>query len=141
MEVIIVFIVYFFAHYFLTQRIYSNNYFLFSLLIAGAIPALSYFFLQGQKGLIITILAIAFPLYIVILWLIKKLYRNLNHFLIRHNLVSLVFKNKEFTYIMHNIATVDATASQKKIIDPSWLDDFLSVALFTFPLILTALFI
>ena len=137
MQILLIsFAVFVVIYIFFTQRIYSYNNFISSLLFAILFPCLSIAFNLGQsKALLLQIASFEtiFPCYFLFLFLLKKRYKELNNFLIRKKLVHKKYENKEFTFVQGG-ESVEDYWDEKLAAKPSWLDSTLTLLLFIIPM-------
>jgi hypothetical protein len=136
-------VIYFFVSFFLfliihflfTQKIYSGNYFiiafLFSLVILF-IPLLTINKIDWWKGIPMLSLIL---INVLILFMIKKVYKKLNKLLVRKNLIKKEYVEKDFTYVYWS-EFIDDWWDEKLASKPSWLDYILTFLLLILPVLL-----
>lgn len=130
---------YIIIHFFLTQKIYSNNG--FKSLLALSIFILLILLLSMNKSNRIEALnfALIFPYYTLILWTIKKTYNSLNRILIKKNIIDKKYSGKDFTYVLWDgdLPTIGNWWDSKLATKPSQLDHGLTICLIILPILLT----
>jgi len=123
------------THFWFTQKIYSGNYFiiafLFSLVILF-IPLLTINKIDWWKGIPMLSLIL---INVLILFMIKKVYKKLNKLLVRKNLIKKEYVEKDFTYVYWS-EFIDDWWDEKLASKPSWLDYILTFLLLILPVLL-----
>ena len=73
------------------------------------------------------------------LWIIKKIYKKVNFYLINKKLVDSSFINKDFTYVLWDgdIPQLGHWWDKKRGTKPSWLDHLITMTLLLLPISLT----
>ena len=130
----------FFLLYFgFTQKIYSRNYFVITLLISLIPPIVYYFQVNDRSELIkrFLILSITF-IFTILLLIVKLTYKRINQFLISKKLLKQQFAQKDFTYVF--IADFDEWWNEKLALAPSRLDYLITILLLLLPILLPIFF-
>ena len=130
----------FFLLYFgFTQKIYSRNYFVITLLISLIPPIVYYFQVNDRSELIkrFLILSITF-IFTILLLIVKLTYKRINQFLISKKLLKQQFAQKDFTYVF--IRDFDEWWNEKLALAPSRLDYLITILLLLLPILLPIFF-
>ena len=130
---------YFILQYFFTQQFYSKWNISILFLIVSCLPLIIFFISTKQERVENLLYCLAFFYYTILLYLVKKQYRNLNSFLIAHKRIKEKFQNKGFTYVHYHKGIFDRGNSwdEEFATRPSWLDHALSFSLILLPIIAT----
>jgi len=76
-------------------------------------------------------------IFVLILFVIKKMYKKLNKLLIRKNLIKKEYSGKHFTYVLWDSdVNIPDWWDEKLALKPSWLDYILTYLLLIFPILL-----
>ena len=120
-----------------TQRIYAYDNFLKPLLLSFILPA-GLFFLAKNNIRFKTLNVSLIPIfYFVVLFAIRKSYKELNTFLVNSKLIDSVFASKEFTLVQFGSEFYISDSWDESLVAiPSWLDYVLSFGILTLPLIM-----
>ena len=124
-------------HFWFTQKIYSGNYFiiafLFSLVILFA-PLITTNKIDWREGILPQSLTF---IYILILFVIKKIYKKLNNLLVSKNLIKKEYIGKDFTYVLWDSdINIPNWWDEKLASKPSLLDNCLTFLLLILPILL-----
>lgn len=130
------FILYLVAHFSLSQKIYYYNRFLHALAAALLISLLLFSFSPKEDYRKATLSVSFLFFYILLLWFIKKTYKNLNGFFIKKSWIKSRFADKDFTWV-ETSDSGDDIWNKKIAAPPSTLDYILSFILLIVPIILT----
>src|SRR5436190_15808810 len=89
------FSLFFFAYFFLSQKIYSRNKFSYAFVITAVISVIMFLVSKKENyNKIIFFTAVLF-FYILLLWVIKKMYSILNNFFVKKQWIKDKFINKD----------------------------------------------
>jgi hypothetical protein len=131
------FCLFFIVHFWFTQKIYSHNYFIIVLLFSLVIlfgPLLTINKTDWQKNFPLLLLVFVF---VLILFVIKKMYKKLNNLLIRKKLIKKEYSGKDFTYVLWDSdVNIPDWWDEKLALKPSWLDYILTYLLLILPILL-----
>ena len=96
------FLLYFIMYFGYTQKIYSRNYFIAAIIFSLAIPLISFFLTDDKQYWLRTVLPITLLnfIYVVVLIIVKIIYKNVNTFLIKKAMIKKEYSGKDFTYVM-----------------------------------------
>ena len=136
-DAFISFCLFFIVHFWFTQKIYSHNYFIIVLLFSLVIlfvPLLTINKTDWLKNFPLLLLVFIF---VLILFVIKKMYKKLNKLLIRKNLIKKEYSGKDFTYVLWDSdVNIPDWCDEKLALKPSWLDYILTYLLLILPILL-----
>jgi hypothetical protein len=121
-----------FVLFFLTQKIYSKNWFSYLFLFSIAFPVVLFLIMKSENEQQIVWGSFVILIYSFLLSLIKLCYKKINAFLVKKNFVDNKFQNKDFTYV--EAGDYDDYWNEKLALEPSWLDKILSFLLLLLPL-------
>ena len=126
---------FFFAYFFLSQKIYTHNKFSYAFIAVSAISVVM--FLVSKKEIYNKVIFCAAVLffYILLLWTIKKMYSILNNFFIKKQWLNKKFINKDFTWVELD-DWGDKIWNKEITTTPSPLDYFLTMILLLAPMLL-----
>ena len=130
-----IFIFYFFIYFFLTQKIYSNNYFLASLFCMSSIALALYYITNMEHRTHVIIMCSMFFIYLIVLFIIKTTYKHINNLLTNKQIIDNKYSGKDFTFVITSEFGKD-NWSKRLASKPSWIDYLLSVFLLIFPILL-----
>ena len=134
-----VILLFIYINVFWTQKIYYHNKFLFILILSAAIVFIAFLLARpGNKLDAINFGLIIFH-YTWLLWLIKKIYKNVNSYLVKKRLLDVKFANKDFTCVNWDgdLPGSDHWWDEKRATKPSWLDHLITMLLFILPISIT----
>jgi len=132
---------FFILHFFYTQKLYSTNRFIALAFLSILIIALALFLSKPADKFVAISFGLLFSFYTILLWILKKTYKNLNNFFIRNSLIDSKFRYKDFTYILWDgDLPGSGTWWNKKLASaPSRLDTTLTILLLILPILLSTL--
>jgi hypothetical protein len=140
--IIISFCLFFYLHFFWTQKIYYYKYFAIAIIVSLVIPGISFFQIPVKKdwieNMLFTFLSF---IHLILLLIVKISYKTINNFLIKNKMLNDVYSNKKFTYIQWHGDSVgdDFQWDEKNSTKPSWLDYVITYILLIFPILLIIL--
>jgi hypothetical protein len=129
---IIFFIIYLLIQFVWTQKIYSKNLFKELLVLCLLTPLLTFIVAEKANRNEALIWTSIFFWYLMTLFVIKRVYKTCNTFLIDKKLLKTDYLNKDFTYA--NTSDDGDYWDEKLAKKPSWLDHILSISLFIIPI-------
>ncbi len=132
---------FFILHFFYTQKIYSTNSFTFLSFFSVSVIILAFFLSKPIDKYVAISFSLLFSFYTILLWIIKKTYKNLNNFFIRKSFIDSKFSDKDFTYILWDGDLPDSGTwwNEKLTSAPSGLDTTLTILLLILPILLSTL--
>jgi hypothetical protein len=136
--IIIAFCLYFYIHFFWSQRIYTYNYFIIAIIVSFIIPAISYFQIKNKdywfENMPLTTLSF---IHLILLFFVKITYKKFNNFLIGKKLLNDFYLNKDFTYVQwdSDVVGIGPWWDEKIAKKPSWLDNIITFLLLIFPIL------
>ncbi len=139
MFIFIAFILFFYVHFFWSQKIYSRNYFFIFLIISLIIPFVSFVKMtekdQWFKEMTLTLISL---FHLILLLIVKIFYKLINDFLVRKNLLKRIYLGKQFTYVQWDseVTEIEDWWDNQIATKPSWLDYFITYCLLFFPLLI-----
>ena len=136
---VFLFCLYFIIHFVFTQKIYSRNYFIVAITFSLIVPGISFFMANDKKYWLNQVLPLTLLnfFYIVLLIIVKIVYKNVNAFLIKKAMVKKEYSEKDFTYVMWDgDGIIPSWWDEKLASKPSWLDYIITYSLFVFPILL-----
>jgi hypothetical protein len=139
MILLLSFFIFFCLNFFGTQIIYSKNRFFVSFLFAAlALPLIFIFGFLNEKMIIVIDISLLSFYYLVLLFIIKKVYKILNDKLISLSVIDPVFADKDFTYVLWDGQLTGAGPwwNKKLTSSPSWLDHLLTMILLIIPILI-----
>ena len=114
------FSLFFVIHFWFTQKIYSHNHFIIALLFSLVIPFTAFLLINRDDWIKSLPLGLLVFIFVVLLFLVKRSYRQINKLLIRKNLIRKDYDEKDFTYVLWD--------SDVNI--PNWWDEKTSIETF-----------
>ena len=134
-------ILYFLIQFFFTQTIYSNSHFLLLFVLSLLLLAITFLVVKTENKVEAVNIGLILLYYTLILVVIKKSYKALNHFLITKKLLDKAFTGKDFTHVFwdSDIPEMEDIWDRKLALKPSWLDYFLTLALLILPILMVGI--
>lgn len=131
------FTLFFIIHFSFTQKIYSHNYFIITFLFSLVILFAPLFAIKKVDWLEnMPLLSLVF-IFVMILFVIKRVYKKINKLLVRRNLIKKEYTGKDFTYVLWDSDTnIPDWWDEKLASKPSWLDYILTYLLLILPILL-----
>jgi hypothetical protein len=133
---------FFLIHFSYTQKIYSNNSFKSFLVFVIIFPLLLLVFnLNQHKEDIVKLISFGaiFPIYYLLLLLLKKNYKKLNKYFIFKNWINEKYTDKDFTFVNGGDGIISEYWDEKLATKPSWLDNLITFLLLILPIALIPL--
>ena len=135
--IFISFSLFFVIHFWFTQKIYSHNHFIIALLFSLVIPFTAFLLINRDDWIKSLPLGLLVFIFVVLLFLVKRSYRQINKLLIRKNLIRKDYDEKDFTYVLWDSdVNIPNWWDEKLASKPSWLDNFISFMLLILPILL-----
>jgi hypothetical protein len=138
--ILIILSIFLFVYFWLTQKIYSNNYFKTLSILSIILIALFYLFITDKYKFVTLRFGFVFMYYFALLWSVRLFYKRINEKLISKNLIDISYKGKDFTYVWSDGEILaDPWWDEKLAKNPSWLDHVITYMLGLLPLFLSAI--